>query len=462
MFILSFFRKQAAVLAVVCGVVGAGALLAIGGCGSGGNNSDGNPSSTPSPGPTIGQDGWTIREGNRGIQPTRKWTYLVYMNAVNDLEEFAPLNIHQMEQAGSDDNVNIVVQCQRSSHYDTSNGNWNDARRYFITRQNDTSNINSPLMSQKSSDDIDMGNASEMRAFIDWGVATFPAQKYCLVIWNHGAGWRKARIKPSSGRGVSYNYDTDTHIDTIEMPGAIAMPGGRKWDLLAYDSSLMQMAEVNYEVRNQARYIVGSEESPPGAGYPYDVFLKQLAANPDMEPTTLGFNMAQAAGDKYGRQTSPGITQSVIDASKLDALAPALDNLGAQLSRVKNIYGPQIISARNSADYYEYPYTENKDLLDFLHYLVDPPTGSTVSPIPDAGVQSAVSNLRGLLGTTILKNINSEEHSGSNGLALFIPSPLEYTQIDRAQADGFGQRYSLLSLTKAAPNWQSFLVNGPQ
>ena len=458
-----YFVRKAAHCAALFGVLVAGASFALSGCGGGGNNGGNpNPSPSASPGTFADQPGWTLRSANKPIQPSRKWTFLVYMNAANDLEEFAPLNIHEMEQVGSTNDVNIVIQAQRSPRYSTIDGNWSDARRYFITKQSNQNNIDSPLMSQKDSSLIDMGNAPELQAFVKWGVATFPAEKYCLVLWDHGAGWRSVPIKKPTSRGFSYNYDTDTHIDTIEFPAAIDMGNGRKWDLLAYDSSLLQMTEVNYEIRDKAKFVVGSQESPPGEGYPYDVFLKSLAASPDQDAKTLGFNMAQAAFDKYGPRTDPGITQSVLDVSHVGELAPALNDLGKALMSVKNTYGQQIIFARNNADFYEFPYTENKDLLDFLHLLVDPPTGSTVSPIPDAGVQNAVAKVRSVLGATILKSVSGDQHAGSNGLALFIPSPLEYAQIDREQADGFGQRYGRLAFAKDAPQWQNFLVNGPQ
>ena len=37
---------------------------------------------------------------------------------------------------------------------------------------------------------------------------------------------------------------------------------------VAYDASLMQMAEVDYQIMSKTNLILGSEESPPGGGYP--------------------------------------------------------------------------------------------------------------------------------------------------------------------------------------------------
>jgi hypothetical protein len=40
----------------------------------------------------------------------KEWTFLVYMNADNNLYDFASLNFSQMEKVGSSDQVNVVVQ----------------------------------------------------------------------------------------------------------------------------------------------------------------------------------------------------------------------------------------------------------------------------------------------------------------------------------------------------------------
>ena len=49
--------------------------------------------------------------------------------------------------------------------------------------------------------ELDMGSAETLSEFIEWAMASYPAERYCLVIWNHGTGWRKAE-EPLS-RGIS-------------------------------------------------------------------------------------------------------------------------------------------------------------------------------------------------------------------------------------------------------------------
>ena len=417
--------------------------LLTGGCGGGSGPSTPPPATEPPP----LQAGWS-RVSPYPERPLKKWTFLVFLNGTNNLEPYAGLNINQMEAIGSTNDVNVVVQVKKfSNRYDPAFVEWQDnsTRRMLVRRDDNRDRLTSAVLEQN--DMVDMGKAQVLREFIDWGVAAFPAEKYCLVIWNHGAGWRKV-----PGRGVSFDDATGTKIDTTQLPDAIRLPG-RKWDLFAFDASLMQMAEVAYEIRNEARYIVGSEESPPGEGYPYDRFLSKLAQNPNMDGRELGTHIARDTIAAYGEGSS--ITQSLLDASKLEGIASSVNRLGGALRSATAQHGTAIASARDNAEEYSYP--ENHDLLHFTELLI--------SGVNEGEVQCAAREVQSAVGQALVVNVNGRGHPNSKGLAVFLPSPARYRVIDLDQTDGigpfFGDRYTDLALTKAAPNWQSFLVQGP-
>jgi Clostripain family len=427
-------------------LLGVGTMtLALAGCGGGGTTIP--PTVDPTDGGrVVAQPGWTVQK-SVGVQPRKKWTVLVYINGANDLETYGVLNMNQMEKVGSTADINIVTQFKRiGGRYDSTNGDWSDTRRFYVRRDGDDPNINSYLLSQRTG--VDMGNPTTLQEFINWGVETFPAEHYNLVIWNHGAGWRSVKVSKTT-RGVSYDDTTSNHIDTIALPGAIVHPEGKKWDLLTVDCSLMQMIEVLYEWRNTADYIVGSEESPPGEGYIYDVTLGKLAANPSMDGKTLGIHYADDAGTRFANQY--GITQSVIDTTKVAPIVSALNSLGATLMSLKTTFGTEISLARDEAQSYEYP--ENKDLLHFLDRLE--------VRVNDAELKQKTAAVRAAAKAAIVHNVTTKQFTpSSQGIAAFIPTPNRYKIIDIEQANGFGQRFSLLKLAQDAGNWQSFLAAG--
>jgi hypothetical protein len=448
---LSMTRKE------LLSLLGVSAMtVALTGCSGGGGNGGGitPPSSrlqktgTPSPQGSS----WSIVGEGADVQPKKKWTVLVFINGANDLETYGVLNMNQMEKIGSTADVNMVTQFKRiGGRFDNSNGDWSDTRRYYVDRDSNDTIMSSTLISQ--SDSIDMGSPSELQDFVNWGVRTFPAERYNLVIWNHGAGWRSVKTRsqrPPATRGVSYDDTTNNHIDTIAVPGAIVHPEGKKWDLLSVDCSLMQMIEVLYEWRDTANYIVGSEESPPGEGYAYDLTMGKLAGNPDMDGRALAIHYAEDTSTRFANLY--GITQSVVETARVPGIVSALNDLGATLMDLKASFGPDISLAREDAQSYEY--AENKDLLHFLDRLE--------VRVNDATLKQKTAAVRNAAKAAIVRNVTTKQYSpNSQGIAAFLPTPSRYRSIDIQQANGFGQRYTLLKLSQDAPRWQEFLANGP-
>ena len=429
-------------------------MAAVAGCGGGGGGMAIPPASRlQETGATSPQPGWTIVGTGADIQPKKKWTVLIFLNGANDLETYGVLNMNQLEKIGSTADVNIVVQFKRiGERYDNSNGDWSDTRRYYVDRDGDDATITSTLISKRTG--VDMGSAATLQEFVNWGVKTFPAERYNLVLWNHGAGWRSVKTRaqrPMVTRGVSYDDVTNNHINTIELPGAVVHPEGKKWDLLTVDCSLMQMIEVLHEWRNTADYIVGSEESPPGEGYAYDLTIGHLANNPNMDGKTLGINYADDTSTRFANQY--GITQSVVETAKIAPIVTALNNLGATLMDLKTSFGTEISVARADSTAYEYP--ENKDLLHFLDQLE--------IQVNDPTLKQRTAAVRAAAKAAIVRNVTTKQFTpSSQGIAAFLPTPSRYKTIDIEQANGFGQRFSLLKLAKDAPRWQEFLADGPR
>lgn len=70
------------------------------------------------------QDGFDISIEKKEIA---SWTLIFFINAKNDLESFAMMDVNQLELAGSDYNINVIVQAGRMNGQigdDNSDGNW--------------------------------------------------------------------------------------------------------------------------------------------------------------------------------------------------------------------------------------------------------------------------------------------------------------------------------------------------
>ncbi|CUU34810.1 MAG: hypothetical protein K6U12_05995 [Armatimonadetes bacterium] len=371
---------------------------------------------------------------------TVRWTVMVFLNAANDLDEFSEMNVNQMEQVAGNPNVRIVVQWKRARPF-APQGSWTGTRRYLIKPDNDPNQIRSELV-EDMGDGVDMGSPDTLREFIRWARANYPAERYVLVIWNHGSGWRS---RAALGRGVSFDDQLGTYIRIWDLPTAIRPTSNDPMmDVLLFDASLMQMLEVAYECRNVARIIVGSEESPPGEGYPYHEILAPIVADSDMAPVEWARQIPDRFVAWYAANYPfyTNITQSAVDTSKLDAVASALDLFAESLINKRTLYLNALQNARQNAQSYS-SYPEYRDLwhaVDLIKlYTNDPELIQRGNALQSALQQAIIANNHG----------NNNRVRYSYGLSIYFPSAGEYLG-----------RYNNTALSRAT-RWDEWLQVAP-
>lgn len=330
-------------------------------------------------------------EAAKAGEKEKEWTFLVYMNADNDLESAGIKDINEMETVGSDARINIVVQCDRSPEYDESNGNWVGSRRFFVTRDQDTSTVNSKMV-KNLGESVDMGDPAVLSDFLKWGIKSYPAKKYAVVIWNHGSGWKFQNARFSPVKGISYDESSGNHLDNFKLTAALAegvkANGGKKLDVLIMDACLMAMIEVAYQVRDAAEIYVASEEVAPGDGMPYEMILAKLAAKPEIDGRELGQIMVENYIRSYkgGSQGWANCTCSAVDLSAIDNLAQKVDALSKALIRNFDKYSYPILLSRLKV--LKYSDADYADLYNFCQliqgYSKDPEIGRLCDDVMDA------------------------------------------------------------------------------
>lgn len=243
--------------------------------------------------------------GAAHAESLKTWNVLVFLNADNNLDSFGVKDLAEMEKVGSTDDVNVIVQMDRYAA---------GAKRYFVRKGT------SELLEDMG--EVDMGSETVLVDFASWATKRFPARRTALILWNHGSGWQK---KDQTLRGISYDDQSGNHISTEELETAVSRIAGllgHKIDILAFDACLMNMVEVAYQVRKHVEVMVGSEETEPGDGWPYDKCLAPLTRKPGMSPRALAAIICDEFCKSYFFSKS---TQSALACSELDGLRIALD-----------------------------------------------------------------------------------------------------------------------------------------
>jgi hypothetical protein len=289
-----------------------------------------------------------------------EWTIMVFGNGKNDLEPFLLKDLNEMEKIGSTDQVNIIVEAGRIAGYDASDGDWKGVRRYRMTKDSDTRKVSSKVLADLG--DKDMGAYQSVIDFAKWAKAAYPAKRYMLIFWNHGAGWTKSGERIIT-KGISYDESSGNHINTPQM--GLIMKALGKTDVVGTDACLMQMAEVNYEIKDSVEYIVASEETEPGDGYTYDLFLGPVVAKPAMTAMEVGKAAVNGYANHYDG-IDQGYTQSLVKASAMNQLPALTDAFGAAVMAAN-----EKALAKTSRDAtINFAYDENRDLYDFVRRVV--------------------------------------------------------------------------------------------
>lgn len=371
----------------------------------------------------LGASSFVFPQVTRGV--TNTWTFMVYLDGDNNLERVAILDFLEMAAVGSTPNVNIVVQFDRSPNFNNSYGNWNTTKRFLITSGMTPDPINALFDIGK----VNMGNASVLAEFIDWGVKTYPANNYALVLWDHGLSWR----------GVSWDYSSSNdYLNMSELVSALglaqALNSGLVLDILGFDACSMASIEVAYQVMPYAKYLVGSEIEVPDDGFEYTDPLSALAANPDMP--TLQF--ADEILDHYSKyylsltgtpnwyELNESFTLSVVDLGLIDELVVAVGALATELRDNIGLWVNHIALARNLTEDYDAAYSNDGiDIYHFAENLRNVTPNATIDALAE-GVMAAVeaSVLNETHGTNPDNSLVPVNHT--HGLSMYFYHPMSW------------------------------------
>lgn len=230
------------------------------------------------------------------------WTIMLYQDADDKiLEKDIYVDLNEAERVGSSENVNIVAQVDRFSEGYQGDGNWTNTKRFYVTQDDDLERV----ASQEVADigEANMADGATLIDFITWAMEAYPADKYALIMEDHGMGWPGGWSDPTASRGGNQTTPLAAKLgDELylnELDAALQQVrdsvGLDKFELIGLDACLMAHLEVFSALEPHARYVVASQETEPAIGWAYAGFLSALVANPGM----TGAELSQAIVDSY-------------------------------------------------------------------------------------------------------------------------------------------------------------------
>lgn len=366
----------------------------------------------------------------------KEWTFLLFLNGHNNLSSYGDMNLKDMEKSGSTDKVNLVVEWGKSSDTMT--------HRLLVEKSTDPTKVTSPMLMSRPN--VDMGDYHNLVDFAKWGVENFPAKHYFVAVWNHGSGWHFQEMKKAGNtvhvNDISFDDETGHHITTEELGlalGQIKTVIGRNVDIYGSDACLMQMIEVVNEMKDSVDYFVGSQDTEPGEGWPYETFMKGWMANGLASPAEVStllskeYLKAYSTGGVYGASS---VTFSALNVSKVAELNKSTAQLAAHLKSFDTASMTKIKTAASATqDFY---YSDYKDLGDFL---------KKIEALPIKTDKQLLAKVKEDLKSAIVTTDNSASgFANATGLSIWMPS----------YSSSYMERYKGLQFDKET-NWSSFL-----
>jgi len=390
-----------------------------------------------------------------------KWTFLVFMAGDNSLSSAGDKDLYEMRMVGSTPDVNIIVEFDSAGKPGTRRTRiGKDGNKEYTRKLKET----------------DCGDPNALISFIQWAVKKYPAEHYMLDLWSHGSAWEPSEIdriarsvdspqyspkeavqrstsslggaffrttlerifslRSPAERAICVDDGSGHSLDTIELGNVLKKATeimGQPIDLLGMDACLMSNIEVAYQARPYAQYMVGSEESEPGDGWPYDQVLARLVANPEMPAVELAGHIVSDYIQFYKDQGYMGaVTQSAFNLAKVDAIIDPLNNFANTLINEMPFAAQHMWKAqRQSANFFY------KTLWDVSHFC------EALTTFASPEVCAAAETMRQALAVGPDQFIITESHNGPRvervgGLSIYMPPLVDvnrfYDELEFAQS----------------------------
>lgn len=324
----------------------------------------------------------------------------------------ASANIKQMKDATTKGpNMKFVLEIGGSYRWFTDEIQENSNGRYVIED-------GKLSLVEKVDSTISLSDPKQFEDFLKWAKKTYPADRYILVLWDHGAGF-------SLGYGDdSLNKRQGNRTMLVSEMAEAIKNADIKFDIIGFDACLMQNLETALAFEPYADYYIASEEVEGGYGWFYTSAFGKLAQNPGI-PTLDFAKELISAYDVYNTALKDGkidssATLSVVDLTMIKPVYEELLKLFAisndAILENSEHYADISLSASKA---YTFNSKEQVDLINYLQIL------DSIDYDNNICKDNACLILADKIAAAIpYRNNNSAQ--GINGMALTFPQKALY------------------------------------
>jgi len=351
-------------------------------------------------------------------------------------------------------------------------GDWTTVKRFYLTQDNDLELIASKEIADLG--ELDSGDPQTLVDFATWAIQTYPAEKYMLILSDHGAGWVGGW---NDNDPVPESSFITNSIDQA-LKQIVDSTGIGQFELVGFDACLMSQLESISALAPYAKYAVASEETEPALGWAYAAFLTKLVNEPQIDGAELAKSIVynyivgdtrivdnnarlkflsenfgineDVPAEQVAKEMSSDITLAAIDISAISGLNTSVNDLAVAL---KNVDPGIVAEARSYAQSFQSVFGEKDtaSYIDLAHFSALIADGLGSGEAFDAANQVIAA-----VQKAILAEKHGDNRPGSTGISIYFPvsdlfnlttqpeTPLSYV--------GFASRFAAASL------WDDYLM----
>ena len=321
------------------------------------------------------------------------YTIMIYMCGT-DLESnygMATADLNEMLHADIADNVNIIIETGGTKKWQNTVIS-NKTNQIYQIKNDGIVRLQSDIGKKA------MTKASTLTEFIDYCETNFPANRYALIMWDHGGG---------SASGYGYDEQFPNTAMTLDVFNKALKDADCVFDFIGFDACLMATLETALVAEQYADYFIASEETEPGCGWYYTNWLTKLSKNTSMDTVSIGKTIIDDFTVACRQQSASNqTTLSIVDLAELAGTIPEAFNDFAS-STMELIEGDDyavVSNARSRAK----EFSSGINQIDLIHFAENMDTAESkalASALRDCVKYNRVSNS--------LKN--------ANGISIFFP-----------------------------------------
>jgi hypothetical protein len=265
--------------------------------------------------------------------------------------------------------------------------------------------------------EIDTADPASLADFIRWGVKTYPAAHYMLVLWDHGGGWQ--------GFGVDETLPSSANSDMMGLlkiqagvSNGLQQAGLSKFDIIGFDACLMASLEVAETLKPYSNYLLASEETEPGHGWDYTA----LTGAASLDAVALSKKILdgyQAIANTPQWDDGASITLSLIDLTKLASIETALSRLSADYGTPLAVAPISSAVGKDRSSVLEFG--KNPDPTHAMN-LVD--AGSLFAALSAAGADASA--LQTAIQAAVVYKVNGSGYAAASGMSVYFPGSAAY------------------------------------